>query len=125
MDDEIPEGVSLLGKDLDDLQSGVGVGKSDISGVLKYVTGYTGFSSDPAEQSGNYLALHIDSVDGATITAELIGGDHGAVTLDSDRTLIMRIKNKSQKLKITVSKEGYNDVTKVYTFSGLRLETAS
>lgn len=126
MDDEVPDGVSLLGKELDDLQSGVGVGGSDITGTLKYVTGYTGFSGDPAEQQGNYLVLHIDTdVEGATIQAELIGGKHGPVTLDSDRTLITRISNKSQKIKITASKEGYPTVSKTYTLAGLKLEPAS
>lgn len=126
MDDEVPDGVSLLGKELDDLQSGVSVGGSDITGTLKYVTGYTGFSGDPAEQQGNYLVLHIDTdVEGATIQAELIGGKHGPVTLDSDRTLITRISNKSQKIKITASKEGYPTVSKTYTLAGLKLEPAS
>lgn len=126
MDDEIPDGVSLLGKELDDLQSGVGVGGSDITGTLKYVTNYTGFSGDPAEQQGNYIALHIDTdVEGATIVSELIGGDHGPVTLDSDRTLITRIKSKSQKIKITASKEGYPTVEKTFTLAGLTLESAS
>lgn len=125
MDDTIPDGVSLLGKELDDLQSGVGVGGSDITGTLKYVTGYTGFSGDPAEQSGHYLVLHIDTdVEGATIQVELIGGKHGPVTLDSDRTLISRISNKSQKIKITASKEDYPTVTKTYTLGGLTLAPA-
>lgn len=126
MDDEVPDGVSLLGKELDDLQSGVSVGGSDITGTLKYVTGYTGFSGDPAEQQGNYLVLHIDTdAEGATIQVELIGGKHGPVTLDSDRTLITRISNKSQKIKITASKEGYPTVSKTYTLAGLKLESAS
>lgn len=66
--------------------------------------------------------LHIDSDEGATIVCELIGGTHGPVTLDSDRVLITRLRNKQQKLKITVSKDGYNTVTKTYTFAGLTLE---
>lgn len=126
MDDTIPQGVSLLGKNLSDLQSGVGVGGSDITGTLKYVTGYTGFSGDPAEQQGNYIALHIDTdAENSTITVELIGGEHGPVTLDSDRTIIIRIKNKSQKIKITASKDGYPTIEKTYTLAGLTLETAS
>lgn len=71
---------------------------------------------------GHYLALHIDTaVEGSTIVVELIGGVHGPVTLDSDRTIILRIKNKFQKIKITASKEGYDTVTKTYTLSGLTL----
>ena len=90
------------------------------------MTGYTGFSGDPTEQQGNYLVLHIDTdVEGATIQVELIGGAHGPVTLDSDRTLISRIKNKGEKIKITASKEGYPTVSKTYTLAGLKLEPAS
>lgn len=101
------------------------VGGQDIAGTLKYVTGYTGFSGDPAEQQGNYLVLHIDTdVEGATIEVELIGGTHGSVTLDSDRTIILRIKNKFQKIKITASKEGYPTVSKTYTLGGVTLEPA-
>lgn len=126
MDDDIPEGVDLLGKELDDLQSGVAAGASDITGTLKYVTNYTGFSEDPTEQQGNYIALHIDTdVEGATIVAELIGDSRGPVTLDSDRTLIARIKSKGQKIKITASKEGYPTVEKTFTLAGLTLEPAS
>jgi hypothetical protein len=126
VDDDIPEGVDLLGKELDDLQSGVAAGASDITGTLKYVTNYTGFSEDPTEQQGNYIALHIDTdVEGATIVAELIGDSRGPVTLDSDRTLIARIKSKGQKIKVTASKEGYPTIEKTFTLAGLTLETAS
>lgn len=107
------------------MQSGVGVGANDISGTLNYVTGYTGFSGDSAEQSGHYLALHVDTaVEGSTIVVELVGGVHAPVTLDSDRAIILRIKNKFQKIKITASKEGYDTVTKTYTLSGLTLAPA-
>lgn len=101
------------------------VGNSGIGGTLKYVTGYTGFSGDPAEQSGNYLVIKCDTgdVSGATITAELIGGDHGPVTLDADGILISRIKNRSQKIKLTASKEGYGTVEKVFDLASLILES--
>lgn len=126
MDDTIPEGVSLLGKELSDLQSGVGVGSETITGTLKYVTGYTGFSGDPAEQEGHYIALHIDTdVEADSITVHLIGGDHGPATLDEDRTCIFRIKNKQEKIKIVAKKEGYPDVEKVYDLSGITLLPAS
>lgn len=97
-----------------------------IIGTLKYVTGYTGFSGDPNEQQGNYLALHIDSeVEGATITVELIGGDHpGAVTLDEDRTIILRIKNTHEKIKITATADDTPTVTKTYNLVGLTLTPA-
>ena len=122
MDDTIPDGVSLLGKELSDLQSGVGVGSEPITGTLKYVTGYTGFSGDPAEQEGHYLALHIDTdAEADSIAVQLIGGDHGSAELDSDRTIILRIKNKQEKIKIVAKKDGYPDTVKVYDLSGITL----
>jgi hypothetical protein len=123
VDVNIPDGVDLLGKEASDLQSGVAVGGTDITGRLKYITGWTAFSGNPAEQSGNYIALHIDTdVAADQITVQLIGGDHGPVALDADRTNIFRIKNKSQKIKIVATKTGYPTVEKVYTLAGLTLE---
>ena len=91
------------------------------------MTGYTGFSGDPAEQQGNYLVLKFDAgdVSGATITCELIGGDHGPVTLDPDGILISRIKNTSQKIKVTATKEGYATFTRTYDLASLILTPAS
>ena len=89
---------------------------------MKHVTGYTGFSGDPAEQSGHYLAIHAASTaTSPTITAELIGGHHGPVTLDSDGILIARIEDPDrQKLKYTVTSGG-NSITRTYSLRGLRL----
>ena len=66
-----------------------------ISGTLNYVTGYTEFSEDVEEQSGNYLALKCTTQDASdTITVELIGGSTGhPVTLDEDRNIVIRITN--------------------------------
>lgn len=88
------------------------------------MTDYTGFSGDPAEQSGNYLVIKCDTGDvtGATITVEIIGGDHGPVTLDADGIVILRIKNKSQKIKVTATKESVGTVTKTFDLASLILE---
>ncbi|MBE5825386.1 MAG: hypothetical protein E7307_01995 [Butyrivibrio sp.] len=50
----------LLGKKPRELQSNVEVSATSITGRLNFLTDYTGFSSDPAEQVGNYLALNVD-----------------------------------------------------------------
>ena len=85
----------LLGKTIKDLQENVYIKDNKIYGKLKYVTGYTGFSGDVSEQSGNYLVLHITANNDEAIKAELINGLHGQVTLDSDGILIVRISNQS------------------------------
>lgn len=88
------------------------------------MTDYTGFSGDPALQEGNYLVLKCDTgaVTGSTITVEIIGGDYGPVTLDPDGIIILRIKNKSQKIKVTATKESVGTVTKTFDLASLILE---
>lgn len=88
------------------------------------MTGYTGFSSEPTEQQGNYLALKFDTVPAdTTIVVDLLGGTKGPVTLDSDRMHILLIKNKdTQSVKVTISKDGAS-VDRTYTLTGLNLET--
>lgn len=94
-----------------------------ITGKLKYVTGYTGFSSDVAEQSGNYLVLHFDTVaEDTTITVELIGGVHGPTTLDPDGICIFRVTNPlNQTIAVTATKSGQRADTATYTLRGLSL----
>ena len=125
VDTSVPQGVSLLGKNLDDLQSNIAVSSSGITGTLKYVTGYTGFSGDTAEQEGHFLVLHCDSDTGATIKVKIIGGDHGEVTLDSDKTVILRIKNNDQQIQVKASADGKEDRVRVYSLTYLNLEEAA
>lgn len=83
---------------------------------------YTGFSSETSEQSGNYLVFHaeVPNVDGVTITAKV----SKTSTLDSDGIAVFRIANKdSQTLTVVASKEGYEPVTKVFSLSGLTVES--
>lgn len=113
---------SLLGKQVSALQSDIVIGDSDITGTLKYVTGYTGFSGDPAEQSGNYIALHATAPEGATIKFQIIGGVHpNPVTLDEDGIVVARISNTNQKLKYIVEMDGYRTYTRTYSLSELTL----
>lgn len=117
---------NLLGKTVKSLQENIVVGDSDITGTLKYVTGYTGFNgSDPSEQKGNYLALKVETdAEDPTATVELVGGTKGPVTLDDDMNIVLLIKNKdTQSVKVTVSSET-GSATKTYRLSGLKLETA-
>lgn len=116
---------ALLGKSVTDLQSGITIGKGSITGTLKYVTGYTGFSGDVSEQSGHYLATHtVGGEDAATITAELIGGALGhPVTLDADGILISRLTRPDHSLIFRAyDSDGALLNTVTYDLSGLVLE---
>lgn len=116
-----------MGKHVDDLQTGVSISGTSISGTLKHVTGYTGFSGDASEQSGNYLALHFDvpGVTGATISVELVGGTDEPIILDNDGLVVLRITNKNtQYIKVVAGKAGYVSVIRAYSLSDLTLNTA-
>ena len=117
-DVEIAADTDLLGKVVGDLQSNVEVSDKEITGTIKYVTGYTGFSSKVEEQSGNYLAIHNTCNLEDDIYVELIGGKSGPVKLDSDGIIILRLANKNQRVKVTCGV-----YSKEYSLSKLILET--
>lgn len=92
-----------------------------LTGTLKYVDNYTGFSGDPELQEGNYLVFHaaVPNVEDVTIKATM----DNTSTLDEDGIGVFRVRDKSsQTLTIVASKEGYDSVTKVYSLSGLTCE---
>lgn len=125
-DADISDSEDLFGKVASDLQEGITVGTSGITGTLKYVADYS--SAYPAGMdSGNYLVLHYGTGDvtGATITVEIVGGTSGPVTLDPDGLHIARITDKnSQTLKVVASKEGYETTTRTFSLTGLTLQSA-
>ena len=111
----------LFGKVASDLQENIALTATEVTGTLKFVEDYTGFSSIVEEQSGNYLVLHAESVDGAVITAEVVGGTHGPVTLDSDGIIVFRIANNTQSVRFVATK-GNETATETYALTNLVLE---
>lgn len=109
--------IDLFGLDCNDLQEDVVVGDDAITGSLKYVDDYSSaFSGD--EASGNFIALHaeVPDVDDVIITITITNPS----TLDEDGCYVGRIADKdSQIITVVASKDGYDDVTKVYDLSGL------
>lgn len=101
------------------------VGKSEITGTLKYVTGYTGFSGKTEEQSGNYIALHATHPTADSIAVMLHGGTVGhPVTLDSDGLAVVRISDKeTQTLEFIATKSGVTSSV-TYSLRNLTLEAA-
>lgn len=95
---------------------------TDISGTLHYVEDYTNFSSEPSQQSGNYLALKVAAPDGATTTVEVVGGTKGPVTLDEDMNIVLLIADEqTQSVKVTV-KKGTETESTIYSLKNLVLE---
>lgn len=127
IDTNISASEDLFGKVIADLQSDIVVGADHIiSGTLKYVDDYTGFSGNPEEQVGNYIVLHAsvsDVPDGVnyTIQAKITN----AVTLDDDGIYVGLVRNKdTQTITFTASADGYESVTKTYALTGLTCEEA-
>lgn len=115
----------LFGKVVADLQEDIVVGSNSISGTLHYVEDYTGFSSDPALQEGNYIAIHCN-VPGLTADRYSISVSiTNPVTLDADGIYIGYVANKdSQTITVVASASGYDSVTKTYSLSELTVESA-
>lgn len=124
VDADIAAGTDLLGKSISDLQEDVEIGEFGVSGTLKHITGWTAFSGDTTEQSGNYIALRfeVDGVDDATITVQLTKGRNPAKALDSDGICIFRIADAAQEIIVTASKDGYRTATMRLPIHGLTLE---
>ena len=126
-DADIPASLDLFGKTADDLQEDIEISANGISGTLKYVTGYTGFSGKTAERSGNYLALHFaaPAAPDATLTVELVGGTSGPTVLDEDRVCVFRVANTDQVVRVIATKEGCTPVTREYSLTGLTLAASA
>jgi hypothetical protein len=121
-DVDISESEDLLGKVVGDLQENVSVSSDNvISGSLFYLDDYTGFSSIPEEQHGHYIAIHFSVPDESGVTIKVKVNEE--VTLDSDGIIVLIVNENSlnKKVRVTASKEGYNDITKTYSLKGLKL----
>lgn len=118
-DVEIAADEDLFGKVVANLQENIEVKENEIVGSLKYVTGYTGFSSDESMQSGNYLAIHNETNNDEPIFVELVGGVSGPRQLDSDGIIVLRIANKQQIVRVTSG-----NAIKEYSLANIILETA-
>lgn len=91
----------LFGKHASDLQEDVVVGENSIDGRLFYVEDYTGFSSNPDEQHGNYIALKVTANHQATIKFK----GKQTTTLDESGEIVILVENNEKTLKFTAETE--------------------
>lgn len=115
-DTNVASDEDLFGKVISDLQENIIISDDEITGTLKYVTDYTGFSSKVEEQSGNYLVIHNETNNDEPIFVEVVGGTSGPTQLDSDGIIILRIANREQKVRVTSGK-----VVKEYSLANIIL----
>ena len=103
--------LSVTGKTVSDLQSGVKFGANAITGTLKYIENWTWFDSDPEINTGNFLVFKSTLSGADKITAQLIGAK------------VNPGPNKDAQMVQVVAYKGDLVQTKLYTLSGLTCET--
>lgn len=110
-----------LNKSTTDIMTDVTIVNGEARGTLKYVTGWTEFSGDVTEQSGNYIALKVTDPDTSTstVTAKVVGGSGNVVTLDSDGILVARVTANATSIDFTSA-----GVTTSISLAGLTLANA-
>lgn len=122
VDVAIASDFDLLGKVVGDLQKDVVVSAGNILGTLHYIDDYTGFSGDPEEQVGHFLAFKVDfDEDYDSLTVETTA--QGEQTLDSDKTMILRIVRKAP-FTVRAYKNDTCVSSKTYSVDQLVLEPA-
>lgn len=118
---DIPEALAsdLFGKAVTDLQENIVVSDNTIAGTLKHVAGYTGFSGNVEEQTGNYIALHcnVPGAPNATITVQ---HTKDPVKLDSDKVIVIKV-TAGRTIKVTAKAKGLGTVQKEFSLTGLTL----
>lgn len=117
---------TVNGKTISDLVSNITVTDTEITGKLKYVEGFSGYSSDTALQTGNFLVLNASAVPSDTVvTVELLGGKEGAKSPDANGNVVFRVTNTvSQSIKVNGTM-GRESSTKSYSIKNLELETSA
>ena len=82
-----------------DLQEDIEFSEDGITGTLKYVTGYTGYSETAELQEGNFLALHVVAEGADTITVEVVGEEPESKTPDDNGIVVARIESTEQSIR--------------------------
>lgn len=120
---EKPEG-DALGKTVSELQENIQIVGNKITGKLKKVTGFSGFSTSPDEQEGHYLVTSVYAPEGATVKFKIEGGKAAEKTLDpTDHQIIWKISSTSQKPTLTITYKNQTG-TIAYDLSGLTLDSS-
>lgn len=106
----------MFGKLPSELQEDLTITNNVARGTLYYVTGYTGFSGNVEEQSGNYIALKLTGVpEGAVVKYQRVDSGLDPVTLDSDLNIVIRVKEDAHNAiyRFTTTYEGHDTVTDI------------
>lgn len=120
---DIAADFDLLGKVVGDLQKNVGVSADNIVGTLKYVEDYTGFSGDPAEQQGNYIAFKV-GYDGDYTNITIQKGDKDEANYDPNDFTFILIMDKHYPITVRAYNGDTVVASKTYNTDQLVFEPA-
>lgn len=90
---------------------------------MLYIDEYGGDSGFDPDDGTHFIALHAVADTGSTITVEVLGGQGGPVTLDSDGVVILQLASTAEKLKFVASKNGMAQ-TKIFDLTALIFQEA-
>lgn len=115
---------SVGSKTVGDLQESVVLNGTELSGVSKYVTGYSDMF--PNTPNGNFVAMKFTSNSGATISVKLVNARESEnwKQLDSDGVLVVRVTNPSAQYIIVKSVVSGKTSEKVVKLDRLTIENA-
>lgn len=124
VDTTIDAAENLYGKVVSDLQEDIEVNSNDtITGTLKYVSSYDGWSSGA---KGNFIALHFSATHADSLQVKMVPSEYGLdwQTLDSDGLCVFQVHDNAQTIGI---KATYGSVVeeRYYRLEGLTLTPAS
>lgn len=88
-----------LGKEISELvDDGIAIeADGSVTGTLKKVTGYTGFSSDAGEQNGHFFPIKLNAPYGTT--AVTVTGTKTKTAVEDDWILFVKDKNSTFKFE--------------------------
>ncbi len=115
---DIAQDFDLLGKVVGDLQADVGVSLENILGTLSLVKEYTGFSGDPEEQTGNYIAFKV-AYNGDFDNITVQKGDKAEVDYDPTDSTFILIMQEHYPITVRAYKDGVVVASKTYNTSQL------
>lgn len=90
-----------------------------MTGTLNYVTGYTDFSSNEEEQSGNYFPFSLE-VTGTNMTFKK-NGEISKENIPFEKNNVFRVTSQTDKFEVLVD----NESVITFDFSETKLKTAA
>ena len=117
-------GEQVYGVEVGNLQDGIVVADSAISGTLKKQESFEQFDPSAEDTSGYYLALDFRPVGSTTIKTKVTNGVKDEfVDATSDGYCVYKISNnQNQKIQVQADELGHQQVNKTYDLTGLTLQ---